>query len=308
MRFLVVDKMHDSLLPLLAEIGIDADYCPNISKSEIAIELPNYHGLIVRSKVFVDEQLLEKCYELKYICRAGAGIDNLDVDYIKSRGIEIINAPEGNRNAVAEHCLGLVFSLLNNIVKSHNEVGNYTWDREGNRGHEIVGKTFGIIGYGFMGSAVASKFQHLDCKIIVYDKYLKGFGTDLIKEVSLEQLFDETDILSIHVPLTPETKFMVDEEFLLKFKKKIWLINTSRGEILSLNGLVTQLETGKVRGAALDVLENEKINTFIGSHKEKFDKLVKMSNVITTPHVAGWTFESYKKINTVLVEKLKKII
>lgn len=305
MNFLIIDEMHESLLPLLNSIGIKGDYQPNIKKDEVALKLAGYDGVVVRSKVFVDEKLLKHADSLKYICRAGAGIDNLDVDYIESRGIKIINAPEGNRNALAEHTIGLLFSLLNNIVKSDKEVRAMKWDREGNRGHEIIGKTIGLIGYGYMGEAFASKIVHFGCRVIVYDKYKDAIDCDGIEQVELSEIFNEADILSIHVPLTAETRFMVDNEFLSKFKKPIWFINTSRGEVASLDAIKRNLSSGKLLGAALDVIENEKLNTFTENQKNTFNEISSFDNVILTPHVAGWSFESYERINEVLVNKLK---
>ena len=300
--------MHESLLPMLKKIGIEGDYCPQISKSEIKTKLPNYEGLVVRSKVFVDQDLIKNCHRLKVVCRAGAGIDNLDVGYLIERNIKIINAPEGNRNAVAEHCLGLVFSLLNNIVKSHIEISKYKWDREENRGAEIGNKTIGILGYGFMGSAVAEKFSKLGCRVIAYDKYKSDFTDEWVEEVSLEKLYKETDILSIHVPLTAETSMMVSDHFINQFNKNIWLVNTSRGEIVRLTHLIDNIATGKIKAAALDVLENEKIERLNEDEHEVFKKLISFDQVILTPHIAGWTYESYEKINMVLVKKLKNFL
>ena len=305
MNFLIIDEMHESLIPLLKGIGINGDYQPNIKKEEVAKKLAGYEGVVVRSKVFVDEHLLGHAHQLKYICRAGAGIDNLDVDYIASRGIKIINAPEGNRNALAEHTVGFLFSLLNNIVKSDKEVRTMRWDREGNRGHEIADKTIGLIGYGIMGAAFASKIVHFGCKVLVYDKYKKDIVAEGIEQVTLNEIFEEADILSIHVPLTEETRFMVDDAFLTKFKKPIWFINTSRGEVASLDGIIHHLSTNRLLGAAFDVIENEKMNTFTENQKKTFDKLSSFDNVILTPHVAGWSYESYERINEVLVDKLK---
>jgi D-3-phosphoglycerate dehydrogenase len=297
--------MHHSLLPLLDNIGIKGDYQPDIKKGEVANKLAGYDGLIVRSKVYVDEQLLAYADKMKYICRAGAGIDNLDVDYIASQGIKIINAPEGNRNALAEHTTGLLFSMLNNIVKSDREVKAMQWDREGNRGHEIFGKTVALIGFGHMGEAFANKIVHFGCRVIVYDKYKKSIKCEGIEPVELNEIFEEADVLSMHVPLTEETKFMVNDEFLLKFKKPIWFINTSRGEIASLEAIKVHLLSNRLLGAALDVIENEKLNTFTENQQVTFNKLSSFGNVIFTPHVAGWSYESYKRINEVLVDKLK---
>ncbi|MEQ8927707.1 MAG: NAD(P)-dependent oxidoreductase [Fulvivirga sp.] len=305
MKFLIIDEMHISIVSLLQDIGIEPDYRPEITKEEIITVINDFEGLIVRSKIFINSDILSQAKNLKFICRAGAGIDNLDVKEIETRGIEIINAPEGNRNAVAEHCLGMAFSLVNNIVKADMEVRNGNWDREGNRGFELKRKNLGVIGFGNMGTAVVQKFRHLVNKVCVYDKYKNGFSEDNILEVSMDQLFEETDILSIHIPLTDETSFMINDDFLSKFAKPIWLMNTSRGEVLKLKDLIKGLKSGKVLGAALDVLENEKIKTLNRSQQQDFDDLKQMSNVIFTPHVAGWSFESYRQINEVIIEKLR---
>jgi D-3-phosphoglycerate dehydrogenase len=305
MKFLIVDEMHDSLVPLLKEIGIVGDYFPEITRQEIIYKLKDYEGLVVRSKAFVDKELLANANKLKYVCRAGAGIDNLDEEYIEKNGIKILNAPEGNRNALAEHCIGLLFSLLNNIVVSDREVRSGKWDREGNRGHEITNKTVGIIGFGNMGKAFAEKLTNFNCNVIAYDKYKKGFGTDSIKEVTLDQLYEQADVVSLHVPLTEETKKFANDIFFKSFKKSIWIINTSRGGVLELKTLINNIEKGKVKGGALDVIENEKFDTFTESQKKDFEYLSKSGKVILTPHIAGWSFDSYKLINKVLFDKLR---
>ncbi len=305
MTFLVVDRMHDSLLPMLEEIGVTYDYQPDISKEEIKEIIKDYDGIIVRSKIFIDNELLSNANKLKYVCRAGAGIDNLDIEAIQSKGIQIINAPEGNRNALAEHTLGLLLALLNKVVESDKQVRNGVWDREGNRGTELAGKSVGVIGYGYMGSAFVEKLKHLNCRILVYDKDKTGYGDEIIEESSMEELFCEVDILSIHVPLTQETHQMINKEYLSKFKKPIRLINTSRGKILPLTDLIELIEKRKIIAAALDVLENEKINTFTAADQKNYDYLINSDQVILTPHVGGWSFESYEMINKVLIDKLR---
>jgi D-3-phosphoglycerate dehydrogenase / 2-oxoglutarate reductase len=306
LNFLIVDKMHPSLSAMLIDIGISPNYQPNITRASIIEQLSQYDGLVIRSKTFVDKELLTNASKLKFICRAGAGIDNLDVKYIESQNIKIVNAPEGNRNALAEHTIGLLFSLLNNIVKSDREIRQLVWDREGNRGHEIVNKTVGIIGYGYMGTAFASKLKHFGCRIIAYDKYKSDFATDGIEEVSLEEIFQASDIVSLHVPLTEETIGLVNGNFFKKFSKPIWVINTSRGEVVDLRALIENIEGELVLGAALDVLENEKLDNFTDIQKKDFEYLANSNKIILTPHVAGWSFESYVMINKVLVEKLKR--
>ncbi len=290
---------------MLKEIGISASHQPDISRAQIIEQIPEFDGLVIRSKTFVDRELLANATKLKFICRAGAGIDNLDVAYIESRDIKIINAPEGNRNALAEHTVGLLFSLLNNIVKSDREIRGLIWDRESNRGHEIVNKTVGIIGYGHMGSAFVDKMKNFGCRILVYDKYKTGFAAKGFEEVSLDELFINADILSIHVPLTEETNNYVDNDFIKRFEKPLWLINTSRGEVVNLSALIEQIENGRIIGAALDVLENEKLNNFTDQQKRNFEYLSNSNKIILTPHVAGWSYESYVMINKVLIGKLQ---
>lgn len=305
MKCLIVDEMHDSIGPLLESIGWEYDYQPGMGREDILRVIPAFEGLIIRSKTKVDRQLVSKARALKFIGRAGAGIDNLDVPVIEEAGIAILNAPEGNRNAVAEHTLGLVLGLLNNIVKSDDEIRHRKWDREDNRGLELAGKTVGLLGYGFMGMAVAEKLACLGCKVLAYDKYKKKCSDRFATQVDMEEIYKEADIFSIHVPLTIETKQLINTTYLGRFEKPIFLINTARGEIVDLEGLITSIEQGRVRAAALDVLENEKPAHMDGNQLITFNKLIKSEKIILTPHVAGWSLESYKKINEVLVGKIQ---
>ncbi len=245
---------------------------------------------------------------MQFVARAGAGIDNLEVDSIKKAGIRILNAPEGNRDTLAEHTVGMALSLLHKISKSHREISNNVWHREDNRGEELMGKTFAIVGYGNMGTAVARRLKNFGCKVIAYDKYKKDFSDDFCDEVDMETVFEEADLLSLHIPLSGETHQLVDLEYLNKFKKSIYLINTSRGEILCLKSLKYLLETNRIKGAALDVLENEKIDQLSGETKEIFNYLAHNQHVILTPHIAGWSEESYQRINQILAEKIKAFI
>ncbi|MEO9968026.1 MAG: NAD(P)-dependent oxidoreductase [Reichenbachiella sp.] len=306
-RVLIIDEMHKSISPLLTKLGFEPDYCPNISREEI-INLPQqYVGMVVRSKTAIDKVLLSGQKELKFIARAGAGIDQLDVAYLESRNIEIINAPEGNRDALGEHVLGMLLSLANNLRHADMEVRNRVWDREGNRGFEIGGKTVGLLGYGNMGSAVAEKLSGFGCRVIAYDKYKKKYGDLYAEEASMEDIFEQADIFSIHVPLTNETKNLVDLSYLQQFKKPIVLINAARGEIIPIGDLLQAIDHGTVRLAALDVLENEKLSFLTDEQAVSFNKLIREDRVLLTPHVGGWSFESYQKINEVLVEKIKHL-
>jgi D-3-phosphoglycerate dehydrogenase len=290
---------------MLEQISIHADYNPKMSRAEILDVIGNYEGIIIRSKTTIDKELLSKAIKLKFIARAGAGMDQIDLEEAKVRNIVLINAPEGNRDAVGEHCLGMMLALLNKICHSDIQVRKGIWDREGNRGYEIKGKTIGLIGYGFMGRAVAEKLKSFQCKVIAYDKYKKNFSDEYAREVSEKQIFEETDILSMHIPLNTETRGMCNENYFKKFAKEIWFINTSRGEIVPLSALHRVLKSGKLRGAALDVLENEKLNTFKTEELHDFNELIASDKVLLTPHVAGWTYESYVRINEILIHKIK---
>jgi len=306
MKILVIDLMHESLLPLLAAKGLSADYRPGIRREEVYDAVGDYEGLVVRSKITVDEALLQRAPRLRFIARAGAGMDQVDVEACQKRNIALFNAPEGNRVAVAEHALGMLLCLFNKLHLADRQVRGGTWDREGNRGVELMGKTVGIIGYGNTGREFARRVKAFGCPVLAYDKYRQGFGDAFAEESTLEAIIEQADVLSLHVPLTPETLGWVDETFLGRFRKDIYLVNTARGEIVPLPGLVAALENGKVRGACLDVLENEKLAALNPAQKAAFEALAASDRVLLTPHVAGWTHESYRKINLVLVEKIAR--
>ncbi len=303
-KCLIVDEMHESIQELLLQIGVKPTYRPTISRAEILEQIGEYEGLLIRSKTNVDKELVDKASRLEFIGRAGAGLDKIDVEYVESKGIEILNAPEGNRDALAEHAVGLLLSLLNNINSADAEVRNWIWDREGNRGIELSDKTVGIIGYGYMGQAFVQRLRAFDCRVLVYDKYKKGFGTKNVEEVSLEKMFSKADILSLHIPLTEETNGWIDKEFFNRFRKDIYLLNTARGEIVPIKDILNLLDVGKIKGAALDVLEKEKFDQLTKTQKENFEDLFTRKNVVLSPHVGGWTFASYKRINEVLVGKI----
>ncbi|MCF6353244.1 MAG: NAD(P)-binding domain-containing protein [Cyclobacteriaceae bacterium] len=292
---------------MLQKIGVEAISEPAITRGGIKEVIHTYDGLIIRSKTFVDEDLLANAQNLKFVARAGSGIDNLDADYLKSKSIHIINTPEGNRDAVGEHTIGLILNLLHNLQQGHQQVIQHIWDREGNRGAELSNKTVGIIGYGHMGSSLAKKLQSFGCKVIAYDKYHPNFRTDYAQSVALNQLKEESDILSLHIPLTSDTLNMTSDHFFNAFKKSLIFINTSRGEVAPLGSIVDALKSGKISKAGLDVLENEKLNTLSDSQQKDFDYLVESGKVIFTPHVAGWSTESYIRINKVLVKKIKSL-
>ncbi len=306
-KCLVVDSMHKSLFSLFGQTDWEIDYQPEITRAGIKSIIHNYQGMIVRSKTRVDRDLLGDAPFLRFVGRAGAGLDNLDQDFLNGKQIRVIHAAVGNRDAVGEFTVGVLLSLLRNIPKSDAEVRDMIWDREGNRGEEISGKTVGIVGYGNMGRAFAKRLSGFGCKILAYDKYKRGFGNEYCHEAQMEQIFVEADIMSLHIPLTPETRNMVNAEYLGRFQKNIILVNTARGEIVPLTDLAVAMESGKVRGAALDVLENEKLSTLTAEQLQSFNFLKGKTNVIFTPHIAGWTFESHEKINVALVEQIRAL-
>lgn len=298
--------MHLSILDMLEKEGFQVTYGPKITRAEIIDQVGEYEGLIIRSKTPMDRELLEKATRLKFIGRAGAGLDQIDLDYLADRGVKLFHAAKGNRDAVAEHAIGGLLALFNHIPKADLEVRKGIWDREGNRGNELMGKTVGIFGYGNMGRAFAKRLKGFGVQILAYDKYKVDFGTESVQEVMWEKLKAEVDILSIHVPLTSETRNFFTLEELKSFSKPFWLINTARGEVVSFKTLNQALDLGVLRGAVLDVLENEKFQKFSPEQKSEFERLAQRENVIFSPHVAGWTFESYEKINKVLVKQIKQ--
>jgi D-3-phosphoglycerate dehydrogenase len=307
MKVLITDDVHPLLIEGLQQMGYEVDFLPNITFEETLTRISAYTGLIINSKIFCSDELLDKTPNLRWIGRLGSGMEVIDTKACDARGVKYFNSPEGNRNAVAEHALGLLLDLLNNITRSNNEVKQGEWIREANRGEELSGKTIGIIAFGNTGEAFAKILRGFDVKILAYDKHKKGFGTDFVKESTLEEIHEKADILSLHLPLTDETKYMADEKFLNSFHKPIYLINTSRGKVLKTTALIDAIKSGKVKAAGLDVLENEKINTFSEAEKQWFDALVKDERIILTPHTAGWTVESKRKIAEIVVEKVKQL-
>jgi D-3-phosphoglycerate dehydrogenase / 2-oxoglutarate reductase len=307
-RILIVDKMHPSIVPFLEEQGFIVDHESNITRKEIINRIGDYYGLIVRSKTLIDAEVLKNATNLRFVARAGAGIDQLDLKGLQSKAIKVINAPEGNRDALGEHALGMLLSVANKINHADAMIRQKIWDREGHRGFEIKNKTVALIGYGQMGSAFSEKLSGLGCRVIAYDKYKNDFSSNLVKAVSMNQIFENADILSFHVPLTEETKNLANESFFSKFRKNIVVINTSRGEVLNLRDLLKMIKIGKVTGAALDVLENEKLGQLTDRQEEDFENLIKSEKVLLTPHVGGWTFESYERINQVLADKISRLL
>ena len=307
-KILHIDSNNPLLMDQLQELGFQNDEDFASSKEEIESKIHIYNGVVIRSRFQIDKQFIDKATNLQFIARVGAGLDSIDYDYAESKNIQLITAPEGNRNAVGEHVLGIILSLFNNLNKANTEVKSGQWSRELNRGHELDGKTVGIIGYGNMGKAFAKKLRGFDVNVLCYD-IKNAVGDANAKQVSLAELQEKADVLSLHIPWTPETDKMVNAGFINAFKKPFWLINTARGKSIVTSDLVTALKSGKILGAGLDVLEYEKLsfeNLFNENQKnEDFEYLKSAHNVLLTPHVGGWTFESHKKLAQTIVDKIE---
>lgn len=304
---LIIDPMHPSIFEMLEAMGWKGVDVSSKSIDDIRPLIPQHEGLFVRTRTRVDAKLLGQNPSLKFVARAGAGLDNIDLPFLEQFNIKVVHASEGNRDAVGEYTIGALLSLLRNIPKAHSEVCNEIWLREENRGEELMGKTIGIIGYGNMGQAFAKRLAGFSCCVLAYDKYKNNYADGFVQEVSLEALMAEADILSVHIPLTDETRGMLNQDFLNRFHKRIILVNTARGEIVSLTSLAQAIQSGKLRGAVLDVLENEKLTSLTAEQREAFNYLKDQRTVLFTPHIAGWTFESHSKINQILVQKLQAI-
>lgn len=304
-KILIVDDLHPVFKSRAEQLGYEVDDRPLITRAETLAVISGYDGIAVRTKFKIDRELMEAAPGLKFVARAGAGLDNIDEAYAKERNIKLLNAPEGNRDAVGEHAMGMLLSLINTHRKADIEIRNGIWDREGNRGWELKGKTVGIIGYGFMGSSMAKKLSGFEVKVFAYDKYKTGFSDAYAQECSMEEIVKHSDVLSLHIPLTSETRQMVNEEYLYHFKKNIFFINTARGEIVNTKAVLAAVKSGKILGAGLDVLEVEKFPAL--AEQDWFTELKESEKVILTPHVGGWTFDSYRKISEVLADKLEQI-
>lgn len=304
MKILVADEMHPSLLGMLESQGWQFDYRPGFRRNDILGYLSEYDGLIIRSKTRIDEELLTQATRLRFIARAGAGLDLIDEDATQQLGIALFHAGEGNRAAVAEHTVGMLLMLFNNLNKADREVRQAIWEREGNRGVELMGKTVGIIGYGNNGSATAQRLCGFGCRILAYDKYRDNYGDQFAQEATLKEIQQQADVISLHIPLTDDTRGLINEAFIKACQKPFYLINVSRGEIVTTRDVVRNMKEGKILGACLDVLENEKLSQLTTPQQECFDYLRSSPRVVLTPHIAGWTHESYVRINEVLVRQL----
>lgn len=304
---LIINTVTDSTFKLLKKANISYDYRPNINEEEFYSEIRHYQGLLLTSKFRITKDVIDQAKKLEVIGRMGAGLENIDTDYANSKGIVYYNTPEGNRDAVGEQALGMLLMLQNNLRQADNEVRNGVWKREENRGYELKGKTVGIIGYGNMGNAFAQRLLGFEANVIAYDKYKLNYSNPFAQEVKLKTIFKEADIVSLHVPLTEETHYMVDEAFLSNFSKPIILINTARGKVVKTEALVAAMRAAKVTGACLDVLEYEshKFTTdFANNMPEPLQYLANSNRTVLSPHIAGWTFESKEKLCEFTVQKM----
>jgi len=305
-RVLITDDVHPTLFKHLESVGYHCEYRPEIHTNEVNQIIAEYTGIIINSKITVDKVMLDKAVRLKFVGRLGSGLEIIDLNYAKQKGVAVYNSPEGNCNAVAEHALGMLLALANNFLRADAQVRQKVWQRELNRGFEIMGQTVGIIGFGHTGSTFATKLAGMGVRVLAYDKYKLRYTNHhpYVEETDMETIFREADIISLHLPLTEETQHLVNLDFIKKFTKKIIIINTSRGRVVKTVDLIEGLQSEQVRGACLDVFENEKPHTFKADENNVYEKLYRFDNVILTPHVAGWTVESKKRLAEILIEKI----
>jgi D-3-phosphoglycerate dehydrogenase len=307
MKALITDTAHPLLQEGLEKRGYACDYRPEITDAEVRGAMAPYSGLVVNSKILVDRDLLDRAPQLRWVMRLGSGLEIIDLGHAAERGVAVISSPEGNCDAVAEHALGMLLALANHFCRADRQVRRQVWTREQNRGFELMGKTIGIWGFGHTGSALGRKLAGFGVRVLAYDKYLPaGYAAEMahVQESGPERIFAEADVLSLHLPLTPETRHLADAGFLARFARPIVLVNTSRGAVVDTEALVDALENGRLRGACLDVFENEKPATYSAREKNLYDRLFALENTLLTPHVAGWTVESKRKLSEVLLKKL----
>lgn len=303
---LIIDEVHEIFLEKLK--GHKIIYAPNITLEELPEQLEFATILVLRSKLILDKSWIDRAPKLKLVGRLGSGMDNINQDYAKKKGIICLNAPEGNRNAVAEQTIAILLSLLTNVVKSNNEIKDRKWLRKDNEGIELKNLTLGIIGYGNVGQTLAAKLNVFGCKILAYDRFLNNFGDEFAQEVTLEELQHQSDIISLHVPLNEFSDNMVDLEFMNRVSKPFYLLNLSRGKVVNTADLILKLKEGKVLGAGLDVLPNENLNSYNENENEEFSFLTRSENVILTPHTGGLTKDSFKLIAEALADKVSRAI
>lgn len=303
-KVIITGKAHEHLEQSLRGRGYEVIYDPGITAGQLEDLIGDAEGIVVTTRIPVNRSLLEKAPALKWIGRLGSGMELIDTEYARSRGIECVSSPEGNREAVAEHALALLLCLFNNIIPAANEVRKGSWSREPNRGIELAGKTVGIIGFGNTGSSLARLLRSFDVTLLAYDKYRLGYGDEFVNESTPAEIAASADIISFHVPLTPETYHLANAEFFMGLGKKPWILNTSRGKVVELDALIAALQSNRISGAALDVLENENLDSYSSEERQQLSWLLSRDNVIITPHIAGYSHEALFKMAEVLLQKL----